>query len=344
MEPEIRAVIDIGTTSVKLLVAEVTGRKVEPLFSAAEVTRLGEGLERTRALSPIALVRTSQAVAAFKRKANQFMPRSIRVLATSAAREACNQKDLVEAIRQASGLLIEVVSDQQEADLIFRGATTDPELANGLLVVFDLGGGSTEIAVGEGMFAYWLRSLRLGTLRLLEVIQPGDPPHLDDRLRCIARVTELLAREVVPSVLPLLKEFCGRNVRLAGTGGTAAILAKLAAPTSKLGSTDGVTRVDTEQMRRTVDRLWSLPVAERLKIRSIPRERADLVLTGSVIIEQIMRQLGFAELMISRRGMRYGAVLEPPDSSRLLESTEDTSASELDWPKVEPLEAMQIAG
>ena len=306
-----RAIIDVGTNSVKLLVAEVTGRTAKPLLSTAAVTRLGEGLERTSVLSPAAIRRTSRAVAEFQQQSVPFKPGFIRVLATSAARDAENKEELVAAIRQASGLETEIISGEKEAELVFRGVTMDPEFSGQPLMVFGLGGGSTEVIVGEGPFTYFLQSFPLGTLRLLEFIHPQDPPSREDYRRCHTWVKEFL-KKIAPSLKSVLSAFCGRTVRLVGTGGTVAVLAKVVGQTRAVHSGEkAANRLDLDQVSRTVDRLWSLPLSERLKIAAIPRERADLILTGSVIFKLIMRQLHFAQLTISRRGMRYGALLEP---------------------------------
>jgi len=145
--------------------------------------------------------------------------------------------------------------------------------------------------------------------------------------------------------MPVLRSFCGREVRLVGTGGTIAILAKLAAGSTdvSLASTKA-TNLDIDQVRRTVKQLWSLPLTERSKIKSIPPGRADLVLTGSVILEQMLLQFGFADLTISRRGMRFGAILAHPSDFTTEVSTEQVNAASLfHCPTAATFEAMPFA-
>jgi len=158
-------------------------------------------------------------------------------------------------------------------------------------------------------------------------------------------VKEFLNREITPCVMPVLKCFCGRKVRLVGTGGTVAVLAKLAAGAAEVSvGTAKATKLDSDQLRRTVEQLWNLPLAERLKIKSIPPQRADLVLTGSAILEQMLLQLGFAELTISRRGIRYGAVLAHLDDFTPEVSPEQVSTASLfHCPTAESFEGVTFA-
>ena len=143
-----RAVIDIGTNSVKLLVAEVAGATVTPLLEQSEQTRLGRGFYETHRLQPEAIRQTAQAVAEFAGRAGKFSPVSTRVIATSAARDALNAAELIAAIKASAGLPVEIISGEQEADWAFLGVTSDPALAGQPLLILDVGGGSTEFILG----------------------------------------------------------------------------------------------------------------------------------------------------------------------------------------------------
>ena len=146
--PVRRAVIDIGTNSVKLLVADVAGNDVRPLHEDSKQTRLGRGFYESSRLQPEAVQQTAEAVAEFAEEARGQQAKSIRVIATSAARDAKNPGDLMVAVDKASGLKIEIISGEQEADWAFQGVTTDPQLAKQHLLLLDVGGGSTEFILG----------------------------------------------------------------------------------------------------------------------------------------------------------------------------------------------------
>src|SRR5690242_8407946 len=126
MKPARRAVIDVGTNSVKLLVADVSGREVQPLWEESKQTRLGRGFYETHRLQQEAIDATGKAVAQFSETARKFQANSVRVIATSAARDAVNGDELTSAIEKVSGLKMEIISGDQEAEWVFQGVTTDP--------------------------------------------------------------------------------------------------------------------------------------------------------------------------------------------------------------------------
>ncbi len=315
MESIRRAVIDVGTNSVKLLVADVAGGVVTPVCEDSEQTRLGAGFFETNRLQPRAVADSAQAVAMFAAKARELRAVSTRVIATSAARDAVNPQDLVSAIERAAGLKVEIISGEQEADWAFQGVNTNPELAQYPLLLMDLGGGSTEFILGHGQQKHFRKSYRLGTVRLLEKLPPGDPPTGEQLAACRQFVREFLDREVRPDLEPMLKQQANLHptqpaVQLVGTGGTATILARME---GRLASYERHLiegrRITSAQVRAHVTGLWALPLAERKKIVGLPKSRADVILAGVVVYEAVMESFGFPELRISTRGLRFAALM-----------------------------------
>ena len=184
MKPVCRAVIDVGTNSVKLLVANVTGSGVEPLLEKSEQTRLGQGFYESHRLNPALIEHTARVVAEFTNLARTWKPVAIRAVATSAARDAINQGDLIQAIHRASGLMIEVLTGEQEADWVYRGVLSDPDLAPHPVLILDVGGGSTEFVLGNGPRQLFRQSYGIGSVRLLEQFNLGDPPTPSEWVRC----------------------------------------------------------------------------------------------------------------------------------------------------------------
>jgi exopolyphosphatase/guanosine-5'-triphosphate,3'-diphosphate pyrophosphatase len=185
MQKVCRAVIDVGTNSVKLLVAEVAGQIVTPLLEQSEQTRLGRGFYPMHRLQADAILQTARAVAGFAEVAAKFRPVSTRVIATSAARDAVNQAELLDAIHRVASLPVEVITGEEEANWVYRGVTSNAALAERPLLILDVGGGSTEFILGEGATQYYQHSFPLGTVRLLEQLEVSDPPTATELTRCM---------------------------------------------------------------------------------------------------------------------------------------------------------------
>jgi exopolyphosphatase/guanosine-5'-triphosphate,3'-diphosphate pyrophosphatase len=306
-----RAVIDVGTNSVKLLVADVAGLLITPVSEESNQTRLGAGFYATRHLQCAAIAKTAGAVAIYLARAAQLGASFVRVIATSAARDALNSDQLVSAIRQASGLKMEILTGDQEADWVFRGVASDPKFAQAPLLVLDVGGGSTEFIVGENTLPWYCVSYPLGTVRLLEQSKPGDPPGPDALAGCRAFLKGFLDQQVAPA-LELALRRCSRQAQLVGTSGTAAILARMEAQALDFNRRQiESTVLPLSRVRQMLEQLWQLPLASRRNIPGLPPDRADVITTGIAIYEAIMERFGFLRLEISTRGLRYWALLEP---------------------------------
>lgn len=306
MKLETRAVIDVGTNSVKLLVADVADGNVFPLHEESEQTRLGKGLYETGMLSPDAIADTAAVVGQFRTTAEIWGSGSLRVVATSAAREALNRGELLLALEEAGGRPVEVLSGEEEAILAFQGVATDGRIAAERLLVMDLGGGSTEFILGSQGNREFAQSYPLGVVRLLEAVRPADPPTGADRARCRQMLEKLLAGQIAPALATHL----AKPALLVGSGGTTTILAKI-----ELGM-DGFDRDTIENLvlarpdvDRLADRLWNFSLAERRQIAGLPPKRADVILAGVAICSMVMHSLKFDSLRVSTRGLRFAAAL-----------------------------------
>ena len=311
MKPITAAVIDVGTNSVKLLVAEVHGGLIHPLLEESEQTRLGSGFYETRQLQPQAIEQTAGVVADYAEQARLWAGVTPVVIATSAARDAMNQDQLLSAIRKAAGLEVQVISGDQEAEWALKGVASDPALAEKRLLILDVGGGSTEFIVGEGAHHAFRQSFPLGSVRLLERLRPADPPTIQDLTGCREWLQEFFNAQVTPA----LERFLGRageeRPTLVGTGGTATILARMEGRMDRFDRTAiEATRLTRTKVLEWMVALWSKALEERRQIVGLPRKRADIILTGVAIYEAVMEHFHLEELRVSTRGLRFGAILE----------------------------------
>jgi exopolyphosphatase/guanosine-5'-triphosphate,3'-diphosphate pyrophosphatase len=253
---------------------------------------------------------TAGAVAEFRAAAIKLGSASVRVIATSAARDARNAGDLVDAVRGSTGLETEILSGDMEAEWVFRGVTSNPTLAKSPVLILDVGGGSTEFIVGDQGEPQFRSSYSLGTVRLLEQLRLSDPPGLDALSLCRKQLKEFLTAQVAPFIGPALQA-CKGPVRLVGTGGTATILARIE---THMAGFDRE-RIEAVQipllhLQSHLQEQWQMTLARRQQIVGMPPNRGDVILTGMAIYESIMLQFHLTELGISTRGLRFWALLQ----------------------------------
>jgi len=284
-----RAVIDIGTNTVKLLVADVQQEQIVTVFQSDKTTRLGEGVNEYGRLSSAAILRTVMAVHDFRCEAKAHEATECIALTTSAARDAANRDEFLDQVRRVCALEVQLISGDREAELIFRGVSSDPEWADKPILVMDVGGGSAEfIQGGDGKMEIF-QSLPLGALRLTEKFGEGRFTELTEHLRATLRHD--LARY----------DLHGR--RMIGTGGTITTLARM-----ECGAVDHA-RISRGKLLEVVRRLEAMPLAQRKKVPGLPPDRADIIVAGGAVFLAAMGVLGANELTVSLRNLRYGALL-----------------------------------
>ena len=285
-----RAVIDIGTNTVKLLVAEVRDGQVFPIVSKDQTTRLGESVAATRQLSAAAIARTVTAIDGYVADAHEHAVSSVSAFTTSAARDARNQQEFLAAVRHQCGIDVVVLSGQQEAELIFSGVASDPLWSTRRLVVLDIGGGSAEIIRGQGRKLNKWASLPLGAVRLTEQFRDRSFAELATHLRTTLRTA--------------LADFADPDCQFIATGGATTTLGRVATGTADHAS---LTFAEVSGM---VTQLNALSLAERQKVPGLPAERADIIVAGGAVLLFAMEAIGAPALTVSIRTLRYGALLQ----------------------------------
>jgi exopolyphosphatase/guanosine-5'-triphosphate,3'-diphosphate pyrophosphatase len=291
------ATIDVGTNTVLLLVAERREDGFAPLVERAEITRLGRGVDRTGLLEDAAIRETVAVLARFAGEARALGARGLACVATSAARDARNGAAFFDAARRAAALVPEVVSGDEEARLVWASAWRD--FGGAPLTVVDVGGGSTEVCVGDGPAPSARRSVQIGAVRLTERIAPGDPPD-----EAALDALRQRAREALRPAAAALHPAGGRMVGVAGTVTTlAAVDRALPAYDALVVHGAELTRTDLE---RLYARLGALTVAERQRLPGMEPKRADVIVAGAAIVLESMALLGFDRLTVSDRGVRWG--------------------------------------
>ena len=297
------AAIDIGTNSVRLLVAEVDGSDPGALLTTLDrrmrITRLGQGVNAARRLAPEAIERTLTVLREYRVAFEALGVDRVRATATSAARDAENRDDFFGPATEALGVRPELLSGEDEARLSFVGATIGLDAPTPYLVV-DIGGGSTEFVFGTGA-PEALRSLDVGCVRITEQWLASDPPAPEELSNAISAVRDELADAA--RELPQLRE-AATVIGLAGTVTTvAAIEQGLAAYDRDRIHHFRLTRAAAEDVFRT---LALESIEERRHNPGLEPERADVIVGGVVVLVSIFRTFGFEEILVSESDILDG--------------------------------------
>jgi exopolyphosphatase/guanosine-5'-triphosphate,3'-diphosphate pyrophosphatase len=296
------AAIDLGTNSTRLLVADVDGNGITDVERETRITRLGEGVDQRRRLLPLPIARVRNVLTDYRQKIERLGAERVLLIATSAVRDADNGEAFLGEIEWSYGFATRLLTGHDEALLTFRGVTADRDVPAGTAIV-DLGGGSTEIVVGNDDGVRWHDSLDIGSVRLTERFMHGDPPSDSELARCAAAVRELLAERVPDDVRA--------GVRAAiGVAGTITSMAALDLGLTEYDRTKVHGHVLTpDALERTVEQLAAVPLAERRRLRPLDPDRAPVIVAGALIVREIVDFLGADGLEVSERDLLDGAAL-----------------------------------
>ncbi|KQM22052.1 Ppx/GppA phosphatase family protein [Novosphingobium sp. Leaf2] len=308
------AAIDLGTNNCRLLIARPSGENFTVIDAFSRVVRLGEGLAQSGRLSDAAMERT---LSALRICADKLMRRNVflaRSVATEACRRASNGPDFIERVRQETGIALDIISAREEARLAVLGCHVLLEQGFGPAMIFDIGGGSTELVLIESTGTVprildW-QSVPWGVVSLTESCGPEGATQ-EERLARYTHMHSLVAesfaafsRRVGPA-----RESASQDgpLRLLGTSGTVTTLASLhlELPQYDRRMVDGLI-VPAESMRDISARLSSMAIEERREVACIGRERADLVVAGCAILEAILDLWPASRLGVADRGIREG--------------------------------------
>jgi exopolyphosphatase/guanosine-5'-triphosphate,3'-diphosphate pyrophosphatase len=294
------AVVDLGTNSTRLLVADVENGEILEVQRRIAITGLGEGVDSTGALNAGAVARVSDRLAEYRREIDSLGAERRLAYATSAVRDASNGAEFLARVTSAFDLPTRVLSGAEEARLTFAGSTAGREL-DGLTLVVDLGGGSTELVLGDRAGVAFATSLDIGCIRLTERFLRSDPPEACE-LENMALSVRSLLRSVPAAVIP------AAGIAVAGTATTLATL-HLGLPAEDPELVHGHT-LETRWIAAEAACLAATPVAELACRPGIEPGRAPVIAAGSLALAEILGFFELEEVEISERDILHGAALE----------------------------------
>ena len=295
------AVIDLGTNSTRLLVADVNRGGLTEVERRTAVTSLGRGVDLTETICADAIEDVCTAVAEFKQRYEQLGAERVLAIATSAVRDAHNGDAFIAELRERFGLDAQLLSGEEEAHLTYLGATAARRPPREGTLVFDIGGGSTELVVGAGHDVGFHVSLQAGTIRQSERHLTTDPPDPAELEELADDVRHAIERAVEPGVRAT------HGIAVAGTPTSLAAVDQELEQYS-LERVHGY-RLGLKAVQRMLSRLATLPLAERLRVKGLHPGRAPTIIAGTVILAQVMRAFGLKEVEVSENDILHGAGL-----------------------------------
>ena len=295
------AVFDLGSNSIKCVMAETRGRSFRILHEESIGTRLAENLIDTCELRPEAIARTLDALRQLRAKAGELGVERFRAVATSAVRDSRNRREFLRAAREVLGFPVRLLSGSEEAETIFNGVIADPHWRGKDVMILDIGGGSAEWVQGRHGRLEKRISLPLGAVRLRERFLHDYP---------VARDTaDLLVETIRGQIAHPLAHYSLESRRLICTGGS---ITSLVAILKKLTKFDPAkidhTSMTIEQVRELLHSFTGCTLEKLRTLPGLPPKRADLIIPGTAVALATMELFDAKRLHVSVRGLRYGVL------------------------------------
>lgn len=289
-------VIDVGTNSCRMLAVDCRGSDIEEIKRDIIITRLGEGVDQNAYLLDTAIERTRSAICFFVNEMNIIGVEEIRIKGTSALRDVNNAEVLVQKVKEETGCTLNIISGREEARLSYLGVGASD--SNGLII--DIGGGSTEF-IWQDNQEIKFKSLNIGAVRLTErfISNPQERVSTMEISFIEREVKGLIEREIAPAYID----------KVVGLGGT---ITTIAAVEQKMDEYD-ITKIDgyklnITDLKKTLNRLRKMNLKERKEVKGLQEERADIIISGIVILSVIMETLNLKILYVSEHDLLYGTV------------------------------------
>ncbi len=308
------AAVDIGSNSCRLKIASVHMHRLKTLHEDREVTRLGQSVFQTGVISPEAMAATIRALKRFHKAVQLHVVDKIRVVATSAMRDARNAAAFTEWVKATTGWNVEVISGLEEGRLIHLGVVTHEVGARGKCLLIDLGGGSCEVTMSDGGRLKTMVTMPLGAVRLQEEFLRTDPPAKED----VARLKQFIDRELRRAEKKLGTPRVGLVI---ATSGTAAALAEASGHVRKGRAAKktlakkrlervGAMTADTADVRKLADRLAKMNNAQREAVPGIGPRRSEIIVGGSLVYASLLERMGLKGFRYSPLGLRDGVLAQ----------------------------------
>lgn len=290
--------IDLGTNSIRFDVHEISSRgEAIRLLREKELVRLGETVFTTHRVSDDAAKRTLEAFRKFRKIAEELEVEQIVAVGTSALRDATNSQSILRQVEKETGIEVQIISGEEEAELIARGVLKNEKNLENPVAIVDIGGGSTEIIVCKDEVVYHSTSFNLGTLRLQQVYLKTHPPTTGDR----SALPELRHQIRTSLSATIVREGWPEIKRLIGASGTIRALQRMG---KKAGDKNG--SLERETLDKLIRRMSGMNLSELKEVPGMEDKRVDIILAGAVLLEEIADVFRMKKIYTSEYSLRDG--------------------------------------
>jgi len=293
------AVIDCGTNSIRLLIAETSGSTIKEVIRTMEIVRLGQGVDENKAFHPDAINRTLLAVKSFKEIIDRNNVDKIRFCATSATRDASNRNIFIDGVRDILNIQVEVIPGEEEAALSFTGATYQLDQGSGPFLVVDIGGGSTEFVFGDKKVIS-AKSVNIGCVRMSERHLINQPPTMDQIASAIVDIDIAITQAAVSVPINSAKS-------LIAVAGTATTVAAAALDLSKYDrDLIHLAKISADKVHKVAQMFQSMNKSEISALPYMHEGRVDVITAGSLVLSRVMAATGAVEFVASESDILDG--------------------------------------
>ena len=293
------AVIDCGTNSIRLLIAETSGSTIKEVIRTMEIVRLGQGVDENKAFHPDAINRTLLAVKSFKEIIDRNNVDKIRFCATSATRDASNRNLFIDGVRDILNVQVEVIPGEEEAALSFTGATYQLDQGSGPFLVVDIGGGSTEFVYGDKKVIS-AKSVNIGCVRMSERHLTNQPPTMDQIASAIVDIDIAITQAAVSVPINSAKS-------LIAVAGTATTVAAAALDLSKYDrDLIHLAKISADKVHKVAQMFQSMNKSEISALPYMHEGRVDVITAGSLVLSRVMAATGATEFVASETDILDG--------------------------------------
>ena len=293
------AVIDCGTNSIRLLIAEISGSNFKEVIRTMEIVRLGQGVDENKAFHPDAINRTLLAVKSFKEIIDRNNVDKIRFCATSATRDAKNRNLFIDGVRDILNVQVEVIPGEEEAALSFTGATFQLDQGSGPFLVVDIGGGSTEFVYGDKKVIS-AKSVNIGCVRMSERHLTNQPPTMDQIASAIVDIDIAITQAAVSVPINSAKS-------LIAVAGTATTVAAAALDLSKYDrDLIHLSKISADKVHKVAQMFQSMNKSEISALPYMHEGRVDVITAGSLVLSRVMAATGAVEFVASESDILDG--------------------------------------